>query len=115
MMRRPMVKGFDSDVVRDSNDAPRRQIAVALAHDLASGEDAPRVVASGKGEEAKRILDLAFAAGVKVREDADLAEILSAVDIDQPIPLEAFAAVAEILAYVYRMNGMVALDQDPAS
>jgi flagellar biosynthesis protein len=42
-----------------------------------------------------------------VREDADLVELLSHVDIDSKIPLEAFAAVAEILAYVYRANGQM--------
>ncbi|MCH7861928.1 MAG: hypothetical protein IH998_09615, partial [Proteobacteria bacterium] len=39
-----------------------------------------------------------------VREDADLAEILQAMEIDSEIPVAAFAAVAEILAYVYRAN-----------
>jgi flagellar biosynthesis protein len=39
-----------------------------------------------------------------VREDADLAELLVAVDVESEIPLEALAAVAEILSYVYRAN-----------
>jgi len=87
----------------DRKDAARRAVAVALGY--APGTDAaPRVLASGRGTLAERILALAFAAGVKVREDADLAEILAAVDIDAEIPLPAFAAVAEILAYVYRAN-----------
>lgn len=79
-------------------------IAVALRYEP-DGTYAPRVVASGKGEIAAQILNLAFAAGVKVREDADLAQLLGAVDIDSEIPIEAFVAVAEILAYVYRANG----------
>lgn len=79
-------------------------IAVALRYEP-DGKFAPRVVASGKGEIAEQILNLAFAAGVKVREDADLAQLLGAVDIDSEIPVEAFVAVAEILAYVYRANG----------
>jgi flagellar biosynthesis protein len=53
---------------------------------------------------AKSILELAFARGVRVREDADLAELLAAVDVDSVILLEAFLAVAAILAYVYRVN-----------
>ncbi|WP_240002304.1 EscU/YscU/HrcU family type III secretion system export apparatus switch protein [Oleisolibacter albus] len=65
----------------------------------------PRIVASGRGAVADQILELAFANGVKVREDADLAEILAAIEIDSEIPVEAIAAVAEILAYVYRANG----------
>ena len=54
---------------------------------------------------AEQILQVAFDRGIKVREDADLAEMLSAIDIDSEIPVEAFAAVAEILTYVYRANG----------
>jgi flagellar biosynthesis protein len=78
-------------------------VAVALRHDR--GEDAaPRVVASGRGHAAETILDIAFASGIKVREDADLAEMLQAVDIGSEIPLAAFAAVAEILARLYQAN-----------
>ena len=62
-------------------------------------------MASGHGFLAEKILQVAFAHGVKVREDADLVEILAAVDIDSEIPVEAFIAVAEILRYVYAANG----------
>ena len=79
-------------------------VAVALAYDPAEGA-APMVTASGKGAIAEQILNLAFANGVKVRTDPDLAQVLAAVELDTVIPLEAFAAVAEILAYVYRANG----------
>lgn len=82
---------------------PQRQVAVALHHDAAAG-GAPRVVASGRGSVAEQILQLAFASGVAVRTDADLAEVLAAVELDTVIPVEAFVAVAEILAYVYRAN-----------
>jgi len=83
---------------------PRRQVAVALRHER-DGQALPRVVASGRGAVADQILELAFASGVKVREDADLAEILAAIDVDTEIPIEAIAAVAELLAHVYRANG----------
>jgi len=63
------------------------------------------VLASGRGAVADQILAIAFAHGVRVREDADLAEVLAAVDVDSEIPLEALVAVAEILSYVYRANG----------
>lgn len=82
---------------------PRRPAAVALSYE--DGKGLPRVVASGRGHVAEQILELAFANGVKVREDADLVEILAAVDVDSEIPLEAIVAVAEILAHVYRANG----------
>ncbi|MFN3077314.1 MAG: EscU/YscU/HrcU family type III secretion system export apparatus switch protein [Alphaproteobacteria bacterium] len=81
-----------------------RAIAVALRHDPEiSGQ--PRVVASGRGLLAEQILEIAFANGVRVREDADLAQLLAAVDIDSDIPVEAYVAVAEILAYLYKANG----------
>jgi flagellar biosynthesis protein len=78
-------------------------VAVALQYDRKE-DAAPRVVASGRGAIAERILELAFAHGIAVREDADLAEILTAVEIGQQIPIAAFAAVAEILFHIYRAN-----------
>lgn len=88
------------------------QKAVALAHEP-ERDARPRVVASGRGAVAEQILQVAFANQVKVREDADLVEVLSAVDVDAEIPLEAMAAVAEILAYVYRANGVASPILDP--
>ncbi len=78
-----------------------RPLAVALQQ-TAGGAVGPRVVAKGQGRLAEQILAIAFDRGVKVRTDADLAEILAAVEIDSEIPLPALAAVAEILTYVYR-------------
>lgn len=83
---------------------PRRPVAVALKYELGS-QSLPRVVATGRGHVAEQILELAFANDVKVREDADLVEILSALDVDSEIPVEAIVAVAEILSHVYRANG----------
>jgi flagellar biosynthesis protein len=94
-----------TDTPPDPAGAPAPHKAVAILYDEKTDE-APRVVASGKGAVAEQILALAFAHGVRVREDAALVEILEALDVDSPIPLEAFAAVAEILSYVYRANAM---------
>ncbi len=81
--------------------------AVALEYERGVDE-APRIVASGKGAIAEQILAVAEARGIKVRKDADLIEILSAIEVDSVIPLEAFAAVAEILSYVYAANASFA-------
>jgi len=86
----------------------RRPVAVAVRYDGVHTERAPRVTASGTGAVAEQILAIAFEKGVRVREDADLAELLAAVDLDEEIPVEAFAAVAEVLTYVYRANGRAA-------
>jgi flagellar biosynthesis protein len=92
----------------DSTSADQRTpIAIALD---AKGRDGslrprtPRVVATGRGPVAEQILAVAFEKGVPVREDSDLAQILAAVELDAEIPIDALAAVAEILSYVYRAN-----------
>jgi flagellar biosynthesis protein len=82
-------------------------VAVALGYDPDSGR-APTVLATGRGTVAEQILAIAFAEGVKVREDADLAQLLAAMEVDSEIPVEAMAAVAEILSYLYRANGRLA-------
>ena len=79
------------------------QKAVAIEYER-GGNQAPLVTASGSGSIAEQILQIAFDRGIKVRQDAELVEILSLVEVDSPIPLEAFAAVAEILAHVYAAN-----------
>ena len=83
------------------------EMAVALRYAL-DRQELPRVVAKGRGEIARQILAQAEAYGVPVRRDQDLAQLLSAVEIDSPIPLPAFAAVAEILALLYRANAALA-------
>ena len=83
---------------------PDIPVAIALHQDKAEGSH-PRVVAKGRGAVAEQILQIAFDRGVKVRSDADLSEILAAVELDGEVPLQALAAVAEILSYVYRAGG----------
>jgi flagellar biosynthesis protein len=90
-----------------------RAKAVAIKDTSQSGT-LPRLVASGHGAIAEQILQIAWANDIKVREDADLIEVLSAIDIDSEIPIEAFAAVAEILSYVYRANaGEIPMNEGP--
>lgn len=81
--------------------------AVALRY---AREDsrAPVVVASGRGELARRLVEIAAAHGVPVREDPDLAALLSMVDLGAEIPPELYQAVAEVIRFVYRANGELA-------
>src|ERR1700743_1435522 len=81
-----------------------RSIAVAIKGEGGNPDSLPKVIASGRGKLAEQILELAFQKGIKVREDADLAELLAKLDLDTPIPSEAIVAVAEILAKVYEGN-----------
>jgi len=72
-----------------------------------SAPDAPaQIVASGRGKLAQEIVEIAFSHGIKVREDAPLAQLLAELDLDTPIPTEAIVAVAEILAKVYEANAV---------
>lgn len=100
----------DSNRSSDGKTGTDAAKAVAVAYEPATPR-VPRVIAKGRGKTAEKILEIAFAHGVKVREDADLVEVLSAVELDSDIPLEAFAAVAEILSYIYRANGRMAPEE----
>lgn len=78
--------------------------AVALRYDRTK-KGAPRVVAKGRGPVAENIIALAREHGVPLHEDPDLASALSALDIETEIPPELYRAVAEVLAFIYRLNG----------
>lgn len=79
------------------------EVAVALRYDPAQG-GLPQVTARGRGAVAAQILALAAEHGIPVRRDAELVQVLAALDVGRPIPTAAFAAVAEILAYLYRLD-----------
>jgi flagellar biosynthesis protein len=90
--------------VPERGEQPERALrAAALRYDQ-EGSSAPRVVAAGRGEIARRIVEEARAAGVPVRDDAALAEALSALELDTEVPEQLRAAVAEALVWAYRMD-----------
>lgn len=80
----------------------KRHRAVALHYD--KNDRAPRVIASGAGELARRILELAEEHNVPVKQDDSLVELLSQLDLHQEIPEEAYRAVAAILAFLYQAD-----------
>lgn len=84
-------------------DKPKVKRAVALRYDPAR-DRAPKVVASGRGGTAERILALARKSAVPVREDPVLVSVLSRLKVDQEIPPEVYRAVAAILAFLNRVN-----------
>jgi len=81
------------------------QTAIALRYDPGNGDLAPRVLASGKGASAEQILRLAQEHGIPLRRDPVLASALSTLDLGTSVPPELFRAVAEVLAFVYKLNG----------
>lgn len=79
-----------------------RQHAVALRY--AEEDRVPRVVATGAGEIARRILEIAEEHNVPIKEDDSLIDILSRLDLGYEIPPDTYRAVAEILAFLYRTD-----------
>ncbi len=79
------------------------QKAAALRYDR-NRDDAPRLVAKGGGYMAERIIEIARANGITVYEDKELIELLSRIELYQVIPVELYQVIAEVLAFVYRMN-----------
>ena len=85
------------------NPADTRCAAVALKYDAAT-EHAPKVIAKGRGLVAEKIIALAREQGIPMREDPDLVQMLTQIDLDQEIPPSLYRVVAELLAFVYRLN-----------
>ena len=83
-----------------------REAAVALAY--GPGQPAPQVVAKGRGLVAEAIIREAQAHGVHIHESRELVSLLMQIDLDQHIPPQLYRAVAELLAWLYRIeNGSV--------
>lgn len=77
--------------------------AVTLKYESGK-DDAPRVTAKGMGAVAERIIELAKKEGIPIQEDPDLVGALMKLDIEETIPPQLYKAVAEILAFAYRLN-----------
>jgi len=86
-----------------ADDKKQKQLqAIALKYD--PGEVAPKIIATGKGKVAEKIIETAKEANVAVHEDAKLADTLSKLDIGEFIPPELYEVVAEILVFVDDME-----------
>ncbi len=84
---------------------PKKNIkkAVALTYDKQK-DGAPKVVAKGQGQVAENIIELAKKYDIPIKDDPDLIEVLSSLEINEEIPSEIYVAVAELLAFVYSAN-----------
>lgn len=82
----------------------RRRAAVALAYQGGDRGGAPRVVAKGRGILAQAIIEQARQHGIFVHESEELVGLLMQVELDRHIPPELYRAVAELLAWLYRLE-----------
>lgn len=77
--------------------------AVALRY-KPDQDQAPKVTAKGAGVVAEKIIELARKHGIPVKDDPDLVEVLSQLDLEAEIPPGVYVVVAELLAFAYSMN-----------
>lgn len=88
------------------NEAPRIA-AAALRYDPV-GDEAPEIVATGRGLTADEIIRIAKENGIPLHEDAGLVEVLSKLDVGSMLPRELYVVVAEILAFIYAVDAEAA-------
>lgn len=89
---------------KDEHGRGKKKIKQAIALSYDPDDNAPRVIASGKGVIAERIIEKAQEAAVPVHRDDKLADTLSRLDIGDMIPPELYEVVAEILVFVDAMD-----------
>lgn len=90
---------------------PARKQAVALLYNPEKSA-APQVVASGSNLVAEKIIAAAAAAGVHIKQDHDLVELLAKIPVGREIPLELYQTIAEVLAFVYTVNNRYKMSKE---
>ena len=80
--------------------------AVALKYNKEK-DAAPKITAKGRGVIAEKIVETAQAHHVPLYEDKNLVQVLEALELETEIPRELYRAVAEVLAFIYRLNAKV--------
>lgn len=80
-----------------------RKTAVALRY-LQEKDSAPKVIATGRGKIAQKIIEIAREYGIPIYEDPEVVEVLSQLEIGMEIPPELYEVIAEILAFVYSLD-----------
>lgn len=88
----------------EENNNITNKTAVALSYE--EGDQAPRILATGKGYVAEKIIEAAKEENVPVHKDEKLAATLSKLEIGDYIPKELYGVVAEILVFVDRVEGI---------
>ena len=81
----------------------KRKEAISLKYDQKTSK-APVILAKGKGKTAETIMEKAIKLDIPVQRDESLAALLGQLDINQTIPEELYGAVAEVFAFIYKVD-----------
>lgn len=99
--KEPIQEQMDKELKESS-----QKVAVAINYDLEKPESAPLITASGKGQIADDIIKIAEENNIPLYEDSALAKLLSKLELDTEVPAELYVLVAEVLAFVYKLDRM---------
>lgn len=84
-----------------NEEAKRKAVALSYKRGV---DEAPVVMAKGRGYTADKIIEAAKGHQIPIQEDETLVELLSRLQLNEMIPEELYAAVGEIFAFIYRMD-----------
>ena len=87
----------------NENNKLSRKSALSLKY-IKGDDSAPKITAKGKGWVAEKIIKMAHENNIPIREDRDLLNLLSEIDVGQEVPESLYKVVAELLAWVYQLN-----------
>lgn len=99
-------KEYIDEPIDKKKEEEAKKIAVSLSYDIDRPERAPVITAAGKGNIAQDIIKIAEDNNIPLYEDKQLVELLSKLEIDTEVPQELYVLVAEVLAFVYRLDRM---------
>ncbi len=80
----------------------KKAVALQYLHDI---DDAPKITAQGTGLFAEKLIEIAKKYDIPIKDDPDLVEVLSKLDIYEEIPPDVYLVVAELLVFIYKLNG----------
>ena len=92
------------DMKADMDPSTNKQKQAVVLRYEPKKDRAPNITGKGRGYLAEKILDLARQHDIPIRQDKNLLQILSRLDLHQEVPAEVYKAVAEILAFIYRLS-----------
>ncbi|GMT42093.1 MAG: flagellar biosynthetic protein FlhB [bacterium] len=88
--------------MRKKNEKQKKAVALKYS---AQKDGAPKLAAKGRGKRADRIIAIAKEHGIPIQQDSDMVEVLSELEIDNEIPPDLYKVIAELLAFIYKVNG----------